>query len=40
MTGHRTVIRGGLVLQPGGETAPLDILIEDGRISIPEGGAA
>jgi 5-methylthioadenosine/S-adenosylhomocysteine deaminase len=36
MTGHRTVIRGGLVLQPGGETAPLDILIEDGRIAALE----
>ena len=36
MTGHRTVIRGGLVLQPDGETAPLDILIEDGRIAALE----
>jgi 5-methylthioadenosine/S-adenosylhomocysteine deaminase len=36
MTGRRTVIRGGLVLQPGGEAAPLDILIEDGRIAAQE----
>jgi 5-methylthioadenosine/S-adenosylhomocysteine deaminase len=32
MTGRRTVIRGGLVLQPDGEAAPRDILIEDGVI--------
>jgi len=36
MTRRRTVIRGGLVLQPNGETAPLDILIEDGRIAALE----
>jgi len=36
MSRRRTVIRGGLVLQPGGETAPLDILIEDGRIAALE----
>jgi 5-methylthioadenosine/S-adenosylhomocysteine deaminase len=36
MTGRRTVIRDGLVLQPGGATAPLDILIEDGRIAALE----
>jgi 5-methylthioadenosine/S-adenosylhomocysteine deaminase len=32
VTGRRSVIRGGLVLQPDGEAAPRDILIEDGRI--------
>jgi 5-methylthioadenosine/S-adenosylhomocysteine deaminase len=32
MTGHRTVIRGGLVLVNTGDAAPMDVLIEDGRI--------
>jgi 5-methylthioadenosine/S-adenosylhomocysteine deaminase len=32
MTPRRTVIRGGLVLQPDGGAAPRDVLIEDGRI--------
>lgn len=32
MTGRRTVIRGGLVLDSAGETALKDLLIEDGRI--------
>jgi guanine deaminase len=32
MTDQRSVIRGGLVLQPDGKAAPSDILIEDGRI--------
>lgn len=32
MTVRRTVIRGGLVLLPGGETAPRDVLIEGGLI--------
>jgi 5-methylthioadenosine/S-adenosylhomocysteine deaminase len=32
MTSRRTVIRGGLMLQPDGEAALRDILIEDGRI--------
>jgi 5-methylthioadenosine/S-adenosylhomocysteine deaminase len=36
MSRRRIVIRGGLVLQPGGETAPLDVLIEDGRIAALE----
>jgi 5-methylthioadenosine/S-adenosylhomocysteine deaminase len=36
MTRRRIVIRGGRVLQPDGETAPLDILIEDGRIAALE----
>ena len=36
MTRRRIIIRGGLVLQPDGETAPLDILIEDGRIAALE----
>lgn len=32
MSGRRTVVRGGLVLQAGGGALPQDILIEDGRI--------
>jgi 5-methylthioadenosine/S-adenosylhomocysteine deaminase len=32
MTGRRTVIRGGMVLDPGGRAALRDMLIEDGRI--------
>src|SRR5258708_6866272 len=32
MTGRRTVIRGGLVLDPQGHAALQDLLIEDGRI--------
>ena len=36
MTGHRSVIRGGLVLQPDGEAAPRDILVEDGLIAAIE----
>jgi 5-methylthioadenosine/S-adenosylhomocysteine deaminase len=32
MTGHRTVIRGGLVLGSAGDAAHKDLLIEDGRI--------
>ena len=36
MTRRRILIRGGRVLQPDGETAPLDILIEDGRIAALE----
>jgi 5-methylthioadenosine/S-adenosylhomocysteine deaminase len=32
MTGRRTVIRGGLVLDPQGRAALGDVLIEDGRI--------
>jgi 5-methylthioadenosine/S-adenosylhomocysteine deaminase len=32
MTGRRTVIRGGLVLDPQGNAAPKDVLIEDGSI--------
>jgi 5-methylthioadenosine/S-adenosylhomocysteine deaminase len=32
MNGRRTIIRGGLVLSPGEQAAPRDLLIEDGRI--------
>jgi 5-methylthioadenosine/S-adenosylhomocysteine deaminase len=32
MTGRRTVIRSGLVLVNAGDAAPMDVLIEDGRI--------
>ena len=32
MTHRRSIIRDGLVLQPGGEAAPRDLVIEDGRI--------
>jgi 5-methylthioadenosine/S-adenosylhomocysteine deaminase len=32
MTGRRTIIRGGLVLDPAGETSAKDILVEDGLI--------
>ncbi|HEY0911559.1 MAG TPA: amidohydrolase family protein, partial [Bradyrhizobium sp.] len=32
MTGRRTIIRGGLVLEATGETSAKDILIEDGLI--------
>jgi dihydroorotase-like cyclic amidohydrolase len=32
MSGRRTVIRGGLVLDPQGRTALQDLLVEDGRI--------
>ncbi len=33
MTGRRTVIRGGLLLDSQGRAAPQDLLIEDGRIA-------
>ena len=40
MTNRRTIIRSGLVLQPDGEAAPRDIVIEDGRIvAVEEQGA-
>ncbi len=32
MSAHRTILRGGLVLDPGGQAAPRDVLIEDGVI--------
>jgi dihydroorotase-like cyclic amidohydrolase len=32
MNGRRTIVRGGLVLNPTGQVAPKDLLIEDGRI--------
>src|SRR3981081_563932 len=32
MTARRTVIRGGLLLDPEGRATPQDVLIDDGRI--------